>query len=319
MNVLGMEFEFAHPWVLGLAPLLWLAARRPTRTGAVRAIVVASIEPWRAIGRPTRARRRATDWPRWGLFALLLFALARPRLDGVAQPDRSEGIDIMLLVDASRSMDTEDFDAAGGERISRLAALRRVLGEFIAARPNDRLGVIAFAERPYLVSPLTLDHAWLMEALAGLETALGTAIGSSIEAGVDLLRGGNARSRALLLVTDGINTSGADVLAAARRAVAQGIRIHVIETVSYDEMRPAELEAHPLAAVARLTGGQFFQAPNALALGGVYRAIDRLEKAQLEQLRTREQRELFPWLLVGTLGLLAAEMVWRATRGAILP
>jgi Ca-activated chloride channel homolog len=319
MNGNWATFHFAHPWLLAAWPLLWLVARRRGPVQRMPAIAVSSVALLRPIGRPVVARvGRPTAWVRLAQLTLCLVALARPRIDHVARPERSEGIDIMLLVDASRSMDTRDFDA-GTERISRLDALRRVLAGFVAARPNDRLGIIAFAEKPYLVSPLTLDHAWLMESLGELETALGTAIGSSIEAGVDLLRASTGRSRILVLVTDGLNTSGADPLATARVAADEGVRIYTIETVSYDGMHTTDMESHPLAVIARTTGGQFFQAPDAASLGTVYRTIDELEKKQLEQQRLREFYELFQWPLGLALALLTGEIIWATSRGVRLP
>jgi Ca-activated chloride channel homolog len=319
MNGNWATFHFAFPWLLAAWPLLWLAARRRGRTRPAPAIPFSSVELLRGIGRPVAARvGRPTAWVRLALLTLCLVALARPRLERIARPDRGEGIDIMLLVDASRSMDTRDFDA-GTQKISRLEALRRVLGGFVAARPNDRLGIIAFAEKPYLVSPLTLDHSWLLESLGELETALGTAIGSSIEAGVDLLRAAAGRSRVLVLVTDGLNTSGADPLAAARLAAAEGVRIYTIETVSYEGMHTTDMDSHPLAIIARTTGGQFFQAPDTSSLGTVYRTIDELEKRQLEQRRLREYEELFAWPLGLGLALLLAEIIWASSRGVRLP
>lgn len=313
MSAIWQECHFAHPWLLAFGPLLCWAASRRRRPEPRRAVTVPSIVVWRGFGRPVEAGRRPIDWLRLVILLLMLVALARPQLRHDVRTEHRQGIDVVLVVDASRSMETQDFDAGNGARISRLAALRRVLTTFAAARPNDRLGMIAFAERPYLVSPLTLDHEWLPQALGDLRTDLGTAIGSGLDAGLDLLAGGRAAGRVLLLVTDGLNTSGPDPLAVARRATDEGVRIHVIEAVRPEQHAGIELEASPLAAIARAGGGLFFQAPDAAALGAVYASIDRLEQKRLEGQRQAALRELFGWPLGAALVLLGGGM-WRAGR-----
>lgn len=317
---IGGGLYLAFPWALLLWPLaLWLCLRAPRQGNAPSALSFSSLKLLGELAKNPGAPKRAkTAWLRLGALTLLLTALTCPRQRVSVAPSSSEGIDILLLVDASRSMDAKDFEQ-GDKTVSRLDALRQIVAEFVKARPQDRLGVLAFAEKPYLVSPLTLDHSWIDETLRQLQTSLGTAIGGAIEAGTDLLEAGSGRSRVMILLTDGLNTSGADPLVAATVAAEHRVRIYTIELVTYDKMHTEDLGAHPLAVIARTTGGQFYQAPDAATLESVYRGINELEKNRLQQMRQLEDRPLFAWLLVPAVLLLLLEWALRQRRGPSLP
>lgn len=310
----ALPLTFSTPWVLLVLPILWWWLLRPAAPGPRPILPFGSELLLENIGTPVRAaQRRTTAWLPSLIATCLVLASAGPHLRQMAEPTDAEGIDVLLLVDASRSMDTRDYDTADGQS-SRLEALRRIVANVVKARPQDRLGVLAFAEKPYLVSPLTLDHSWVEQALATLETTLGTAIGSSIEAGVDLLAAGKGRSRVMILLTDGLNTSGADPLAASRLAAQRGIRIYPIELVTYGELKSGELDQHPLAVIAKNTGGQFFQAPDATALEGVYAAINTLERNRLRELRQVDLTPIQLWPLLAALVLLLAHAVREGRR-----
>jgi Ca-activated chloride channel family protein len=312
-------FEFGEPWwlllLLGLVPL-WRWRRR---LGPAAAVTYSSLQLVREVSRQIASRPgRWQVMLRTSALVLIVVALARPRVERASEEDKAKGIDIMLILDASRSMDSKDFDCQG-RKVSRRDALEQVMGEFIKERPRDRIGVIGFAEKSFLISPLTLDHSWMMEALHDVQTSLGTAIGSAVEAGVDLLRKSEGTDKVAIVVTDGLNTSGVDPMESARTARRYGVRLYTIGVVSYAEMQTGGLDAVTLNLMARLTGGQFFQAANGTALLSIYRQIDEIERREFRQPRLRAYRELFPWLVAGALGLLAAELVLAHGRRMRLP
>jgi Ca-activated chloride channel family protein len=319
MNGNWQTFHFGSPWVLAFLPATVLVLWWLGRAGRVPGLLISSVALVRAVGggvRTTQGWRR--DWLRWSAVCLLIGALAGPQLERGPSPEQAKAIDVMLLIDASRSMDTKDF-AMEGQAVSRLDALRQVVGNFVKARPQDRIGILAFAEKPYLLCPLTLDHSWMMESLGNIQTALGTAMGSSIEAGVDLLRAGGNESRVMILITDGLNTSGSDPLQAAGLAKAAGVRLHTIAAVSYDETITSDFENNPLYVMAHTTGGRFFQAANTESLETIYGEIDHLERQHLQQLRSRNFTPLFA-LFAGMAGLmLGAETLLGATRWLRVP
>ncbi|MEJ1971983.1 MAG: VWA domain-containing protein [Lacunisphaera sp.] len=314
-----VTFEFAQPaWLLllGLLPLVW---RRLAAPAPLPALTYPSLGLLAGLVRPAPARRtRPARWLRLLAVALLIFALARPRIERGMDEEKAEGVDIMLVLDASRSMDSKDFDF-DGRKVSRRVALEHVIGQFIGERTRDRIGVVAFAEKPFLVSPLTLDHSWMMQALHEMNTSLGTAIGSGVEAAVDLLRQFSGETRVIIVVTDGLNTSGSDPLESARLARRSGVRVYTIGVVSYAEMKTSNLDGLMLSQMARLTGGQFFQAADTVGLEAIYQQIDQLERREFKQARLRAYRELFPGTVLLAMGLVMTELLCGAGRRLRLP
>jgi Ca-activated chloride channel family protein len=312
-------FEFGRPvWLLAL-PLLILLWWRRTRPGPVAAVKFSSLTLLKAATHKTRARRG--HWPlilRTLALALILLALAEPRVEKGKQDEKAEGIDVMLVLDASKSMDSKDFDF-DGKKLSRREALERVLGEFIQARPNDRIGVVGFAERPFMISPLTLDHSWMMEAMGEVETTLGTAIGSAVESSVDLLRKGESPNKVAIVVTDGLNTSGVDPLQSAYTAQRFGVRLYTIGVVSYAQMLTSNLDELTLSKMARMTGGQFFQAANGGSLRSIYGQIDQMEKREIKQTKLRAFQELFQYFAGMAFVLLVLELLLTQGRKMRLP
>jgi Ca-activated chloride channel homolog len=178
--------------------------------------------------------RAPDDWLsalRLLVLALLILGLARPQFGrGTTEVDAS-GIDIVLAVDVSGSMEALDFELAG-RPVSRIEVVKQVVSRFIEDRPNDRIGLVAFAGRPYLVSPLTLDHDWLQQRLDQVRIGMvedGTAIGSAIASSVNRLREQEAKSRIVILLTDGMNNAGKVPPAlAAEAAESLGIKVYTI-------------------------------------------------------------------------------------------
>jgi Ca-activated chloride channel family protein len=274
---------------------------------------------------------------RLGALGLLILALARPQ-QGLGTADvEASGIDIVLAIDVSGSMAALDFQSEGKPG-SRLDAVKKVVEDFVAGRPNDRLGLVAFAGRPYLVSPLTLDHDWLVRGLERLRIGLvedGTAIGSGIASSVNRLRDRRAKSRVVILLTDGVNNSGkVSPLTAADAARALGVRVYTIGAGTRGEapmpivdrfgrqrivMTPVDVDEETLQKVAETTGAKFFRATDTDSLRRIYEEIDQLEKTTETMKHFEEYRELFPWAILGALSLLCLEALRAASTRRGLP
>ena len=312
-------FDLGQPlWLLLLLLIIpfWLRRRR---AGASPAVRYSSIDLLRAASKKNRSRR--IPWAEIALtcvFGLTVLAMAQPRVERGRDDEKSEGIDIILVLDASRSMDSEDFEY-GGKKISRRGALLKVMGEFIQERKRDRIGVVGFAERPFLVSPLTLDHSWMLEAVSEMPRSLGTAIGSGVEAAVDLLRKVPGANKVAIVVTDGLNTSGADPLLSARTAQRFGARLYTIGVVTYDEMSTKGVDKITLSQMARMTGGQFFQATDGASLSSIYRQIDQFERRELKQSKLRAYRQLFGWFAAAAVCVLVFHLLLTQGKRMRLP
>jgi Ca-activated chloride channel family protein len=270
-------------------------------------------------------------------FVLLVVALARPRTGLEESLVRADVRDILLLVDVSTSMRAEDLSSAGRTR-DRLAAAKEVIERFVRKRPHDRIGMVAFAALPYTVSPLTLDQGWLLGQLGRLETGMiedGTAIGDGIASAVNRLRESKARSKVIVLLTDGINNRG--TLApedAARAARALGIRIYTVGAGTSGPVRTpvrdaggetrylvqeTAIDEESLARVADATGGRYFRAADFAALEQVYAQIDQMERTRVDvRDYTRFEERFAPFALLA-LVFLALEKALALTRLGRLP
>lgn len=303
-------FEFAYPWLLLALLLLPAVAWWLGRTGPLPSVTVPSLRPLRGLG--TVPRRHKGGW-RWTtlLFtlALLIVALARPRLQRGDLPDPTKGIDIMLTLDYSRSMAEQDFHLAG-QRTSRRAALLHVVDDFVKKRPNDRVGIVCFARSPFLVSPLTLDHEWAINSLRETDYSTGTAIGEGLAASLQFIKKNSERSKVIILVTDGQNMLGRPPLQIAPYLLKDQIRLYSI-IIGPEIVTPTAAANHELHKSSRMTGGQFFQARDTETLQKIYALIDELEKKALLQKRFVTWHELFPWLAGAALLLMLADVAWR--------
>jgi Ca-activated chloride channel family protein len=331
--------NFAHPWFLLLLLALPLLTWLRRRGGRRPAFLYSSTQLVRGISGLTRSP--ATRYlPRLRQFAflLLIIALARPQLGEGETRVTASGIDIIVAFDISTSMTAEDFQVQG-QRVHRLEIARRVLRQFIEKRPNDRIGLVAFARRPYIASPLTLDHDFLLANLNRLTFASddedGTAIGSALTAAVNRLREVRSKSKIVILMTDGQNNAGkASPLTAADAARALQVRTYTIgvgtrglapvpyvDAYGYKRyvQRPVNIDEQTLTAIAERTGGNYYRADRTEALEAIYAEIDRLEKTEIEVKKFQRYDELYPWFALAGLALLLLEMLLAHTIWRILP
>jgi Ca-activated chloride channel family protein len=309
-------FEFMDPWVLPALLLLPAAAWWLGRAGPIPSVPFSSLNTLKSLG--VKARRQKGRL-RWALvllpIALLIVAAARPRLPKGELPDPSKGIDIILALDYSGSMTEKDFHLKG-KRVTRAEALAHVVESFIKKRQNDRIGIIGFAKGPYLASPLTLDHEWVLAALRNIVQSRGTAIGEAIVASVHFLRKASDRSKVIIIVSDGLNTAGRKPLEVAPFAKKEGVRIYTI-IIGPERLTGSRLNENEMLKVSKMTGGQLFQAGDTHALQSVYDMIDLLEKKRFVQRRYQNYRELFPWLTGLALGLVGGQFLGQQIRRRI--
>ena len=244
-----------------------------------------------------------------------IFAMARPVWRNEYQSRSASGIDIMLAFDISLSMNIDDF-IDDGQKVQRITVAKKVVDDFISRRPEDRIGLVAFAGRPRDASPITLDHQWLRNSLNALrlndEKRLGTikeqgtAIGSALAAASVRLQARDAKSKIIVLTTDGASNSGKiSPLEAAEHAKTLGIKIYTVAIgttegrVEKSVMRfpYQEFDLPTLQKIATMTGGEHYWAQDLAALKETFSTIDRLEKTDAKSLTVIDDRELFPWLV----------------------
>jgi Ca-activated chloride channel family protein len=331
-------FHFQQPewlWLLALLPLIWVLRGR---SGAVAAIEYSNIGVARQIARSTRSRAGRWLWLLPVIAgALMAVGLARPQWVHGRTEVSTNGIDIMLGLDVSGSMQALDFKL-GGERVNRIEVVKSVVAKFIDERPDDRIGLISFAGAPYLVSPLTLDHDWLRQNLDRVSIGTGddgTAIGSAIAASVNRLRDSQAKSKVLILLTDGMNNAGRlSPLAAAEAAKALGVKIYTIAVGVRGEapipvkdeagnsrlvMAKVDVDEKTLQAVSALTGGAFYRATDTDSLKNIYEQINRLEKTTQVAQHYEHHQDLYGWALFPALAFLALGFGLDHTRFRRLP
>jgi len=319
--------RLADPWLLALVmvvPLVVLGARRAARSVAVRFPTLATL---RAVAPAGATHRRAVlGLLRAVALALLVVALARPQAGRATTAVHREGVDVVLAVDVSGSMLAEDF-SLGGKRASRLDAVKAVVKEFVEARPEDRIGLVLFSARPYTQCPMTLDHGWLLQNLARARVGMiedGTAVGSALASAVNRLRASTAKSKFVVLLTDGQQNAGTITPETAAEAAATlGVKVYTVGAgtrglapypvqdmfggIVYRPMR-VDIDEDALQKVAAKTGARYFRATDTKSLSDVYAEIDRSEKTKFEAPEYVDYRELYPWLVWPALGLVLAEV-----------
>jgi Ca-activated chloride channel family protein len=338
---------FAHPWLLLLLLAVPALAYLRGRSGPSGALTFSSTSTLRSLGKTSVSRtgRFLRSLLLLGL-SLLIIALARPQLGTSLTEVEASGIDIMLVLDVSQSMLTKDF-SVGGDRASRVEAIREVTRQFIEARPNDRIGIIAFAAHPYIVSPMTLDHDWLLQNLDRVRTGLvddGTAIGSAIASAANRLNDKRSKSRVLVLLTDGENNAGKIPPNTAAEAV-KALQIHfyaigagingiapapvfdprtgkpftdMFGNIMYQNQR-VQFNETGLKEVAKIADGQFFRATDTKSLEQIFKDIDKLEKTTVAVKKYQQYRDLFPVCVMAGCGLLIAQILLSETIWKKLP
>jgi len=330
---------FAHPWLLLLLLAIPLLAYLRGKRGPAAALTFSSTASLRAIGKQSAARAgKILRSLLLASIAIFVVALARPQLGKSLTQIEASGIDIILALDVSGSMLTKDF-AIGGQEATRVDAIREVTRKFIEGRPNDRIGIIAFAGRPYVVSPMTLDHDWLLQNLDRVRIGLvedGTAIGSAMAAAANRLNDKRSKSHVLVLLTDGENNAGKIPPNTAAEAV-KALKIHLYAIVApapiftprgpltdalgnilYENQR-VEFNEAGLREVAKIADGKFFRATDTQSLEQIYNDIDKLEKSTVSVKKYQQYRDLFPLCLMSGCGLLLAQLILSQTIWKKLP
>ncbi len=343
------EFEFQSPWLLTLLALLPVYAFLRGRVGKLSALLFSSAEIARAAGAQARsAAGGLLLFLRLLAVGLGVVAIAGPRLADTHVESEAAGLDIMLALDLSWSMMALDMGRPD-ERVSRFDIASAVLQDFIRKRPTDRIGMVVFSAVPYLASPLTLNHEWLVQNLnrlhIGMIQELGTAIGDAIAVSAKRLKSiPENRSRIIILLTDGDNNKGkVDPLPAAQLAAALGVKIYTIgigieqpcHLPSFDPssgelkldnagkviptllLQPANYSV--LERIAELSGANFYRATNHRELRAIYNHINKLEKTEVKLKRFTTYRPLFQWPLLAALGLVVLELILTSTRYRRVP
>ncbi len=325
-------------YLLWTAAVIFLTQRNKKRQRS--AIRYSSIKKMKRSGVQKKiVLRKIVETSRFLTIALMLVAMTRPQSGRKETQIATEGIDIVLAIDTSGSMRALDLDthAPIAQRRNRLQVVKDVVGEFVSKRPNDQIGMVVFGQEAFTQCPLTLDHGVLDTFLEHLEIGMAgeaTAIGSAIGTAVKRLKDSKAKSKVLILLTDGRNNAGAlSPQKAAEVAQTFGIKIYAIgagtkgqapfivdslfgKQVVYDDVR---IDDASLTTLAEKTGGAYFRAQDAESLTNIYEKIDKLEKSEITQPVYLEYNDDFEIYLFPALGLLLLEIVLLGTRLRKIP
>jgi Ca-activated chloride channel family protein len=328
---------FAHPSILFLLLLLPVLAWLKGRVGQSSAFVYSSVDLVRPISGLRRSHAGALLANlRWLALALFLVALAQPRLVRGESHVKASGIDIVVALDLSGSMRSEDF----GPGQSRIKLAKEVLGKFIDNRPNDRIGLVAFAKDAYIAAPPTLDHDYLQSQLDRLNIGVidenATAIGSALMTSLNRIKDLKDKSKIVILMTDGENNSGKiSPLTAADAAQALAVKVYTIGIgrqgtapypvgkdqwgqMHYRDMA-VDVDETTLTKIAQQTGGKYYRADTADTMRRIYADIDRLETTEVEVKKYRHYDELFGQVAIAGLAVLLLEMILAHTVWRKLP
>jgi Ca-activated chloride channel family protein len=267
---------------------------------------------------------------------LLVAAAARPQFYNISREVKTPGVDIMLCMDTSGSMQAMDF-TIDGNPVTRLAAVKNVVSDFIRKRESDRLGLVVFGEEAFTQAPLTMDKGLLLKLVSAMKTGMAgdsTAIGDAIAIGGKRLKDIKAKARILILLTDGRHNAGSLTPVQAAEAVhAFGVKIYsigvggrgpapfVIDTPFGKRVirQQVDLDEKTLETVARVTGGRYFRATDSRSLQEIYDLIDREEKTEAKVKEFFHYHELYPYPLAAALILLCLEIIFSATLSRSIP
>lgn len=326
---------FAQPWFLVLLVLLPVLAWWRGRSGRQAAFLYSSVQLVKNVANLKRSRAgQFLAAMRWLTLGLFIVGLARPQLIESEASVKASGVDVVVALDLSGSMESEDFELRG-ERVNRLVIAKDVLKKFVDRRPSDRIGLVAFAGKPYIAAPLTLDHDFLVQNIDRLQLHSiedGTAIGSGLAAAVNRLRDLESKSKIVILMTDGQNNAGkVPPLTAAEAAEALKIKVYTIGVGTHGTAPmprmdmfgrkryvqvPVDIDEPTLKSIAEKTGGKYFRADSSETLKAIYAEIDKLETTEREMKKYVRIEELFPWAVIPGFGLLLLEIllshtIWR--------
>ena len=331
-----MMFRFAYPvlLVLNVAVAGWLVLillrKQPSITHAATSAIL------RLVGGSRGLWVKVPLALRTACLVLLVLASARPQFFNVSREIRSPGVDIMLCLDTSGSMQALDFKI-GDEPASRLAAVQKVVSEFVEKREMDRIGLVVFGEEAFTQSPLTMDKGLLLGLVDQMEIGMAgdrTAVGSAVAVGGKRLKDLKAKSRIMILLTDGRNNAGEITPEEAAEAVrALGIKIYTIgvggkgpapfkvKTVFGPRIvhQEVDLDEKTLKQVARIGGGKYFRASDSDQLSEIYEIIDREEKTEIKVKEFFHFRELYPYFLIPALLMFALEIFLRSRLLRVIP
>ncbi len=325
---------FAYPkllWLLLILPPLgyWLFARDKK----TRPYLHYSDSSYRSVLKRTWRQRLYPTLHVLRLLAvaLLVVALARPQSTSKQSSKNIEGVDIVMAMDISGSMLAEDFSP------NRLEASKQLAREFVRGRESDRIAVVAFSGEAYTQCPLTIDHGILENRIRQLKSGVitdGTALGDGLAVSINRIRQSDAKSKVIILLTDGVNNAGSiDPLTASDIAKTYGIRVYTIGVgtrglapypyktpfgIQYQNVQ-VEIDENLLKQIADETGGMYFRATNKNRLKAVFEEIDKLEKTKIEVLSYEQRAEEFKPFLWAALALLLLELLLRLSVFKTLP
>ncbi|MGH8024577.1 MAG: VWA domain-containing protein [Limisphaerales bacterium] len=310
---------FAHPYFLALLALLPLLAWLKGKRGAPAAFLYSSLNLIEGLTGIRRSRSgQFLAALRWLGLAAFIVALAQPRLTRDTKQVKASGIDIVAALDLSGSMKTPDY-TVDGQSASRFDVAKAALKKFVSERPDDRIGLVVFAAQAFIASPMTLDHDYLLDNIERLQIGTinsdATAIGDGITTALNRLRNVKAKSKIIVLMTDGANNSGQiDPITAAEAAQALGVKIYTIGLGNREIVERMGLpsgflpDEDTLQKISQMTGGKFYRGDNSQKLREIYAEIDKMEKTEAVVSKYTQFRELFPWFVACGAGLLLLEV-----------
>jgi Ca-activated chloride channel family protein len=324
------NLEFVHPHyfyllLLIIPAIVWYVSQHNRLQAELR---IPTVVPFKKIKKSVRIYLRHVPFIlRMLVLTLLIVVLARPQSTNHWQDETVEGIDIMLALDISGSMLAGDFSP------NRIEASKDVASDFVAGRPNDRIGIVLFGGESFTQCPLTTDHAVLINLLHGVNVGViedqSTAIGLGLANAVKRLMDSGAKSRVVILVTDGVNNAGSiDPLTAAEIAKTFGIRVYTIGVGTigtapypvkdvfgniYYQQMAVEIDEGILKQISSMTNGAYFRATNNQKLKEIYKEIDRLEKSKIDVKQYSRKYEEYRTFALAALLFLLLEILIRTT------
>jgi Ca-activated chloride channel homolog len=329
-------FRFANPeflFLFAIFPVLiyWYLKRQNKYQGALKYSNLGIVKSVKTS--PLKRYRHGIFILRMLVIGLLIICFARPQSGRTEEQILTEGIDIIMAMDISSSMLAEDFKPN-----NRLEAAKLVAADFIKGRTNDRIGMVVFAAKSFTQCPLTLDYGILLKFLQDIKIGMvddGTAIGMAIANCTNRLRSSSAKSKVVILLTDGRNNTGElDPITAAKVAKAYKLRIYTIGAGKRGDALypvddpilgkryvrlPVQIDEELLRSIASITGGKYFRATDKTSLEQIYKEIGELEKTKIEVKEYTRYKELFVNYLLLALGVLIVEVVLANTRFRKLP